>query len=726
MARRTSLSLAFVALIVAACGPGAAGRAVRPDEKKASDVLGGNGNCSSIGDEPQLLTLDWQDTLRADLETTMQKHVAVVHYGCDGVKVLRDCEVAGEYEFAGFSKAQTDAQLADEDQLKANLPVGAASFSAEIQRGSTIDITYISVGQQSTTVHGVPRSKLKGTCDGATHTVRSANIGAFAMTTGTKGQANAAIALLGKSASGSSSSEQKIKRINGAIDACNGASESAKTPTDSCRALVQLLLSPINDGAGYASASKKGGEDEHKDWTTRPIKNPCQEGFVLDKSNVCTRPDKASAYLCDVAKFDDCKAQCDKGDGRSCYNAAANRLDSTLNKDAKYDDRKKDAFTFLDKSCTASYAAGCGQLANAYDNGYGVKADDAKAESLFNKACNMGDGLSCYRLGYNFKNGANGFKKDEARGFDLLSRACQLGNNNSCTEAAKQLEEGIGVPKDLDAAGTMLQKSCDAGDDWNCSRAADLKRKRTALAKGGEEVKLKDLHTGWRRGPIDSVCDQGLRLNDKNVCAKPDASGVFMCEVSAFDECKSQCDKGDGRSCYQAAANRLGKWNTNSRSQNEDAYGFLEKSCAAGFAMGCGELGYAQLNSYGTVKNTDKAEASYKKACAAGDMLSCRELARVYQNGSDGFKKSLATAVDWHKKACDLGSNDGCTAAADILLKGDDGPPKFAKDEKQGLAILDKSCASGNSWACSKAKSYREQQKAPKPKPAAAGGNKKK
>jgi len=71
----------------------------------------------------------------------------------------------------------------------------------------------------------------------------------------------------------------------------------------------------VSDGAGYASATanKKAGEDEHKDWSTRPIKNPCQDGYVLDKSNVCTQPQKATAYLCDVAKIDECKAQCDKG-----------------------------------------------------------------------------------------------------------------------------------------------------------------------------------------------------------------------------------------------------------------------------------------------------------------------------------------------------------------------------------------------------------------------------
>lgn len=715
------LTAVAAGLLSISCGAGSAAKVVRPDDKKASDVLGGNAACGVSGEEPQLLTLDWEDTLRIDLETAMSKHIAVIRFGCDGLKVLRDCEVPGEYEFAGFSQAKTEAKLTDADSVKANLPLGAVSLGAEVSRGSTIDIAYYAVGQQTTTVHGVPRSKLKGTCEGATHTVRSANLGAFALMTGTKGEVNAAVSYLKAGVETKSSSEKGIKRTNGTLESCSAASDSAKAPTEKCRALVQLLLSPINDGAGFTSASKKGGEEEHKDWSTRPIKNSCAEGFVLEKSNVCVKPDKAAAYLCDAAKFDECKAQCDKGDGRSCFNGAANQLDSKLTPGMKYDERKTAAFGFLEKSCTNGYAPGCGQLAYAYDYGYGVKSDDAKAETLFNKACSMGDALSCKLLGGNFRSGSNGFKKDEAQGFTLLSRACQLGNNDSCSDSAKMLEEGTGVAKDLDAAGALLQKSCDAGNDWNCSRAAELKRKRTALAKAGEEVKLKEIHKSWRPGPIDGICEQGLRLNDKNVCTKPDASAAYLCEVSNFDECKAQCEKGEGRSCYQAAANRLGKWNSGSRSGNEDAYGFLEKSCAAGFAMGCGELGYAQLNAYGAAKNPDKADASLKKACAASDWLSCKELGQQYQNGRDGFKKSATMALDFYKKGCDLGNGDLCTAAADVLVKGDGIP----KDDKAALKILDKSCSDGNSYACSKAKSVREAAK-PKPPPAKPAGGKKK
>ncbi len=124
--------------------------------------LGKGGKCTTPSDEPQLLTLDWEDTQRIDLERAMAKHVAVVHYDCNGFKVLRDCEVEGGYEYAGVSLAKTTAKLKDEDEVHANLPYGAVDISAAVKRGSTIDIVYVAVGQQATTVHDVAAAKLKG------------------------------------------------------------------------------------------------------------------------------------------------------------------------------------------------------------------------------------------------------------------------------------------------------------------------------------------------------------------------------------------------------------------------------------------------------------------------------------------------------------------------------------------------------------------------------------
>src|SRR5215471_7455078 len=84
-------------LIIACGGAGGAGSAVRPNDPTAADVLGKE-KCGGVADEPQLLTLDWADTQRIDLERAMAKHVAVVHYDCAGLKVLHDCEAEGSYD----------------------------------------------------------------------------------------------------------------------------------------------------------------------------------------------------------------------------------------------------------------------------------------------------------------------------------------------------------------------------------------------------------------------------------------------------------------------------------------------------------------------------------------------------------------------------------------------------------------------------------------------------
>ena len=260
-------ALFLFGLGVAACGPGSAAKAVRPADPTATDALGKNTSCKGLSDEPQLLTLDWDDTLRIDLEQGMKKGVVVVKYDCDGFKVLRDCDLQGTYEFAGFSQAKTIAKIDDQDQLEANLPIGAAKMSGEIKRGSTIDLVYIAVGQQSTTVHDVPATRLAGKCEGATHTVRSANVGAFAVTTGTKGQVNAAVEVLSRGASGSSTSAKSLERENGELAACDGASDSSPEPTAKCKALVQLLLSPIG---GKASDTEEASDPKSKDKTKGP------------------------------------------------------------------------------------------------------------------------------------------------------------------------------------------------------------------------------------------------------------------------------------------------------------------------------------------------------------------------------------------------------------------------------------------------------------------------
>ncbi|MBN2694717.1 sel1 repeat family protein, partial [bacterium] len=64
-----------------------------------------------------------------------------------------------------------------------------------------------------------------------------------------------------------------------------------------------------------------------------------------------------------------------------------------------------------EKACDLGNGKGCSQLGCSYRNGCGVRKDINKANKLYEKACDLGDGAICSNLGDNYKNG-NGVSKD--------------------------------------------------------------------------------------------------------------------------------------------------------------------------------------------------------------------------------------------------------------------------------------------------------------------------
>ncbi|MBX3185805.1 MAG: sel1 repeat family protein [Labilithrix sp.] len=620
MARSAPFVAVFV-LGLAACGSGAAPGALRPAAPTASEALG-LAKCSTA-DEPQLLTLDWKDTQRIDLERAMENHVAVVHYDCAGLHVLRDCAVAGGYEYASVSPAKTAAKLQDAEEVRANLPFGGVDVGGMLARGSTIDIVYLAVGQQATTVHDVPAEKLVGSCEGATHTVRAANLGAFALTSGTRGEANAATSLLGKGASASTSSSNAIQRVNGDLDACHG--DANKTPPPRCKALLQLLLSRISsraDGPRHEPVAKGAARRERVE--TLAIKNPCSDGLVFSKEGLCTRTEKATAFMCDAASFSVCEAQCAKGDGRSCYNAAANRVDSNLS--GLSTRGWGEAFVFLDKSCAAGNAAGCGDLGVMLETGRGVQRNQERAEHFLVKACTMGDAASCNHRARALSYGDRGFRADPRAARQLFDRGCALGSHEACREAARMSVEGIGGPRDIAAATRLLERSCAGGNDDNCRLGRYIANTEASLADEGESVTLATESANVEG--LKNPCKSTLRVDDRAMrCAKAEA-GLFVCDVTDYDECVDQCDKGNARSCWQAAANRMSSSNPNSATRGrEEAFPWLEKGCRTGHAPSCTAFAGALLWGRGTAANPERGRAFMQKACDMRDAHACKWIA---------------------------------------------------------------------------------------------------
>src|SRR5689334_7019543 len=86
------------------------------------------------------------------------------------------------------------------------------------------------------------------------------------------------------------------------------------------------------------------------------------------------------------------------------------------------------ASTLLTKGCEElKYDNACSNLGYLYDTGRGVWKDQAKANELYQRACDGddADGYGCSALGTNYLYGQSGLEKDEAKAAKLFQLACE-------------------------------------------------------------------------------------------------------------------------------------------------------------------------------------------------------------------------------------------------------------------------------------------------------------
>src|SRR5262249_36633378 len=152
--------------------------------------------------------------------------------------------------FIGMTRREQVVRLANADEVAANLPLSGASISGELQRGATLDIAMMIVGKKRTTWDTPTRDDLKGSCDGASHFVRGAIVGAFAMGTGSEAKVRAAAEIFGASASAGSSSSKQTQNRDGDITDCQKATPDAPSAPPQCGAPIRLVLAPIGKGGG--------------------------------------------------------------------------------------------------------------------------------------------------------------------------------------------------------------------------------------------------------------------------------------------------------------------------------------------------------------------------------------------------------------------------------------------------------------------------------------------
>jgi TPR repeat protein len=531
----SSTVLPFLPILLASgCGPGSVASAIRPPETTAAQALNepsSGAECKEVGREGKPLVVDWKPEQRGDLEVAMSQGVAVVEYDCSTLKLLDNCHVDGSYGFKGVVLKQQLVRLTDADEVKVNLPLSGAALAANLEgamgRGASLDLATALVGNRVSTRTSVSRSELTGICDGATHFVRAANIGAFVLEQSTKAEVKTAAEIFKVSASGQSASSKQTRQADGDIDACQSSSSDSEKPPSNCAALVRISLVSITDAPAAAPAPKAAGAPEAI--AVKDEDEGCPSGLSLVEGK-CTKPTAAEKHVCKRGDLADCKAQCEAGEAWSCSRFGAVLLTSAGDKDAA---------AAFQRSCDLGHPGGCSNFGLLLAKGAGVGKDDAKAATFFEKACSGGDPTGCFNLATMSYEG-RGVAKDAARAAALFRQSCDAGNAAGCVNLGAAYDDGLGVAKDPAKALALYKRACEGDKAEGCTNLGVAYSSGAGIAED-QAAATKFYARGCALRSARSCGYLGKRYRD--------GKGVEKDLAKAKDALKSACDLGDTASC---------------------------------------------------------------------------------------------------------------------------------------------------------------------------------
>ncbi|MCE7893481.1 MAG: sel1 repeat family protein [Sorangiineae bacterium PRO1] len=668
--RLLSIALPFaLALTLGAtgCYRGKPGLGKASAEQGLAESLG-EGSCRVVPQRATPLVMDWTSHERADLEVAMAEDgLALVRYDCKNLELIRGCAASGSYGYVGVEPKEDVLQLSDADEIRANLPAFGAKISAELQRGSALDLAFTTVGKRRAVTPSVARSAL-GTdpeCQRATHFVRGAYLGAFAVKRGQQGRIAGAVEVFGAGASGlrSASSERTMK--DGEASACKGLSVESGKPPARCGSALRLELVALD-------AAQTGADDA--------VVTECPEGLV-PVAGKCTHRRASTGYVCNPAKPAECRAECDKGDLASCgyYGYALHYAYFGVAKDVAR------ARALYEQACAKNVQYACSGLGIMYSRGEaGLPKDLDRDFALQDAACKAGEMRGCNNLAVRYED-----RGEQEKAVELFERACSGGFAYSCANWGAKLKHGSGAPKNVAKALELFQKSCDAGQSKGCLELA-------YMYAGGLEVPQ---DPGKAAALYRRTCDGGRDTVGNNACrqlawAHFKGSGVVQDVSRGLQYLKTACDDGHGGSCSDLASLHFS--GTHVAKNEVQGNAILEAACQRDVGEGCAELGLSFQLGRAVPKDPQRALELAKKACSLDSGRGCQDqgFLLAHTAGHDP-----AQVRDLYDKACELGDRAGCYNAG---IRYFEGILAARRDEKRGLAALEKSCTLGYArLACS-------------------------
>lgn len=542
------------------------------------------------------MIVDWQPEQRGDLEISMKSGLVVVAYDDTGFRLLGDCHVDGTYDFMGMTRRERIVRLESVDDIRANLPLGglgiAAKIGGELQKGATLDIAMVMVGKLRTTWRHVSRTDLVGQCAGASHFVRGATVGAFAVDKGEKSHARAVAEIFGFGAGGGTASSGNMHVVDGALSDCQGASPDSPKAPKQCGALIRVELLAIS-----ASDDPKAAAARNPD-----LADVCPKPLVLVEGK-CSTGTAATPVECTYGEGEACVTQCKAGNAMSCAKLAmmTARGEGTPKS-------PENAPALAARACKDGAPAGCTMLGGFLADGVGIPRDLAKAAQAYAKACDEGEADGCGLIGMQLLTGM-GIARDTKLAAKALSKGCNGGSHGACSDLGLLALGGQGFDKDLPAAARLFKRACDGDSAVGCSNFAYMEEFGQGVPRDA------------RRGVLGYA--KACKIDDGS-CTWLGAmlhlgkGGLTRDEGKAVQLYKLSCDHGDVVGC----AIMKTFFDPSAKVDQEHLLAYVniwKGTCASGIPRDCSGLGVLAMS----VGQKEDAKKLMARGCELGDEWGC-------------------------------------------------------------------------------------------------------
>jgi len=215
---------------------------------KAGAPVGSPSPATAIGNDLSPFVVDFAPHEASALLLGLRRGAVIVQFDAQGLRILEDCSAGTTsqgYTARGLRPIETRLKLSREEEIVAKLPRTGATLArdlaGDLPRGGHVRIDAV-VAFALSLLEIPERKALQGSCEGASHVVKRARLGAFLLSVDRSSMRNVSNAYTSRLGPPTA---YATLREEGFPSACATVTPETAAPPARCDAVVSVDLEPL-------------------------------------------------------------------------------------------------------------------------------------------------------------------------------------------------------------------------------------------------------------------------------------------------------------------------------------------------------------------------------------------------------------------------------------------------------------------------------------------------